>query len=202
MLLVLAAVFFGAFVAIGWFVSAAGEPALFVGWERALDNHSDLVAWWLTWLCYVYVLVPLCLGLIALAVLSPGWRARVIASLVMILAGWAASDLAQKFFRRPRRLDWFVRHETAFSFPSTHATLAVAFYFLWAILLLRSRLPTPLRYGAFGFLTVLAGAICWSRLALGAHYLTDLIGGALLGLALMACALAVAKVVAAPEPRP
>ncbi|MDQ2680077.1 MAG: phosphatase PAP2 family protein [Candidatus Eremiobacteraeota bacterium] len=173
---------------------------MFVQWERALDNHSDLVAWWFTWCCYMYVLGPLCLGLLVLAIASRAWRARALASVCTVLIGWAASDLTQRYFMRPRRLDWFVKHETAFSFPSTHATLAVAFYFLWAILLFRSRLPNWLRYGGFGVLTVLSLGICWSRLALGAHYLTDLFGGALLGLALIAVALSLAKVVAIPEP--
>ncbi len=185
--------------ALGAYVSAHGEPAIFVGWEHALDNHGDLVAWWLTWFCYIYILGPLCVGLLALAVFLPAWRARSVASVCAVLIGWAASDLTQRYFMRPRRLDWFVKHETAFSFPSTHATLAVAFYFLWAILLLRSRLPDLVRYGGFGLLTTLAVGICWSRLALGAHYLTDLIGGALLGLALVASVLSLAKVVAIPE---
>jgi membrane-associated phospholipid phosphatase len=40
-------------------------------------------------------------------------------------------------------------------------------------------------------LILLALAICWSRLALGAHYLTDLAGGALFAIAIVSAAAAV-----------
>jgi membrane-associated phospholipid phosphatase len=43
-------------------------------------------------------------------------------------------------------------------------------------------------------LALLTVAICWSRLALGAHYVTDLLGGALLAIGLVAAGLAVVPI--------
>ena len=99
-------------------------------------------------------------------------------SLVTLLLCWGAVDLAQHLFARPRRLDWVVKHETSFSFPSSHAAIATGFYGLWAWLVARCTLPG--RAVIAGLLVALVLAICWARLALGAHYATDLIGGILL----------------------
>jgi membrane-associated phospholipid phosphatase len=54
-----------------------------------------------------------------------------------------------------------------------------------------SELPRTARATSAALLLLLSIAICWSRLALGAHYVTDLIGGALLGLALICAGLAI-----------
>lgn len=189
------------FAWLGYYVAHNGEPALFVGWESALVNRSTLVAWWLTWSCYVYVLVPVVVALIVVAVRAPRWRGRIAFSLVMLLLCWQGADIAQHLFARPRRLDWVVRHETAFSYPSSHAAIAFGFYGLWAALIRRSELSRTVRTVVPALLLALVLGICWSRLALGAHYLTDLIGGALLACALLSAAMAVLplKAFALPE---
>jgi membrane-associated phospholipid phosphatase len=201
---VVAAIAFAAFFALGWDVTRGGEPALFVPWEHAMEGHSALIAWWLTWSCYVYVLAPLAVIVLAIAWSVPSWRARSIFSVIMLLLCWQGADFFQRYFMRPRRFDWTVKHETAFSYPSSHAAIAVGFYALWAGMLYASDLPPRPRAIAAGSLLVLAVAICWSRLALGAHYLTDLAGGALLAVALVAAALAIVpvKVFASPAGRP
>ena len=147
--------------------------------EASWVNHGTLIAWWLTWCCYVYVLVPLCLLLIAVAVFTRGWRARIAFAIVSLLLSWRAADALQKYFVRPRRLDWVVKHETSFSYPSSHASIVFGFYLLLAVFVWQS----PLRYrrAGAGLIVLLGAGILWSRLALGAHYVTDLVGGALLG---------------------
>ncbi|MBV8372043.1 MAG: phosphatase PAP2 family protein [Candidatus Eremiobacteraeota bacterium] len=105
---------------------------------------------------------------------------------MMLLLCWQLADFTQHYFMRPRRLDWVVKHETAFSYPSSHAAIAFGFYGLWAVMLSASELPRRTRTIASICLLVFVVAICWSRLALGAHYLTDVAGGALLALALVA----------------
>ncbi|MEO6834598.1 MAG: phosphatase PAP2 family protein [Candidatus Tumulicola sp.] len=199
-----AIVAFGLFLALGFYVTRAGEPATLVGWEVALANHSSLIAWWLTWGCYVQALGPIAIVLLVVAWRVPSWRGRIIFSVVALLLCWQGADLFQHFFMRPRRIDWVVRRETAFSYPSSHATIATGFYALWAGMLYVSDLPRPVRTAAPACLLLFALAICWSRLALGAHYFTDILGGALLAVALVSTALAVVpvKVFASPAGRP
>ena len=67
------------------------------------------------------------------------------------------------------------------SFPSGHSTLAVAIYGFLAVLVCAEKPPNKHRL-IYTFSIILALAIIFTRLYLGAHWLTDVIGGALLGL--------------------
>jgi membrane-associated phospholipid phosphatase len=182
-LFVTAAAFAIAFVLLGGEVTRFGEPSVLIALESALVNHSTLIAWWLTWACYPLVLGPLGIVLLIVAWRVPAWRGRILFSLGALLVCWLASDQLQHLFARPRRLDWVVKHETSFAFPSSHATIAVGFYGLWAWLIATSRLPG--RRLVAWLLAALVLGVLWSRLALGAHFATDLIGGAFLAVALV-----------------
>jgi membrane-associated phospholipid phosphatase len=130
----------------------------------------------------------------ALAIVAwrvPGWRTRIIFSLIVLVLCWRGADLLQHVFARPRRLDWIVKHETAFSYPSSHATIAVGFYALWGVMFYLSELRANARKVVGTVLILLAIAICWARLALGAHYITDVVGGALLAVAIVAAGVAI-----------
>jgi len=68
---------------------------------------------------------------------------------------------------------------------------AVVVYGLWSYYFARSDLPQPFRTAlACGFALWGLGVI-WSRLALGAHFVTDLIGGVLFGITMLAIAAAI-----------
>jgi membrane-associated phospholipid phosphatase len=178
----LALVAFGAFIVLGNSVVAHGEPGVFVPWERSLFDHSTLLAWWLTWACYPAVLAPVSIVVLALAWRFSEWRVRLILSVVSLLISWRAADYFQHVFERARPVDWVVKHETTFSYPSSHAAIAMGFYALLALMIFASDWPKTTRTVAGSLLALLSLAICWSRLALGAHYLTDLVGGVLLGM--------------------
>lgn len=192
----LAAILFAAFLALGLAVDRWGEPAPLFAFDRALVGHGATVAWWVTQLARAYTLSALFFALLVVALALRKWRGRILFSLVMLVLSWRAADFFQHVFARPRRLDWVIFHESSFSYPSSHAAIAVAFYGLWAWLLLRDLATKPARAVAAA-LALLALALCWSRLALGAHYVTDVAGGALLGLTLLAAGAAVWPEIAA-----
>jgi len=146
-----------------------------IGWV----NHSTLIAWWLTWFGWIDILLPLAIALAVIAIRFPAWRSRMIFAIVSLLLAWQGTDLFQHFFARPRRLDWIVKHETAFSYPSSHTAIATAFYLLLAVFVARS--PLPGRAWFVSAIAALALGVMWSRLDLGAHYLTDIVGGILWG---------------------
>jgi undecaprenyl-diphosphatase len=100
-------------------------------------------------------------------------------------AGGSRADAAVKagFEReRPVFADPIARRASGFSFPSAHAGASMALYGALAFLLSRDRTSTRTRVGCFAGAALLIGAIGFSRLYLGAHYLSDVLAGFTLGL--------------------
>ena len=158
----------------------------------ALAGHATHVALLFTASCWWYVLVALGVAALALGWLRPDWRARTTFSVVVTLIAWKTSDLLKDVFARTRPAHWFLHHETTYAYSSGHATFAVVVYALWSYLIAASALPRTARIAGATLLAAWACAVVWSRLALGAHWATDLIGGILLGVAMLGLGAAVA----------
>ncbi len=122
-------------------------------------------------------------GLVAMPALIPLlWRGpRRPVALALLLsqgAGLAICLIMQQTVARvrPEHARVLLGQPDCFSFPSGHATLV----FAAAAVLVMSRLPRWLRWGS----VALAAAVAISRVAVGHHWPTDVIGGAVLGLGL------------------
>lgn len=188
-----AIILFAGFLWLGFHVKLHGEPPAMWEFAKSLRGHAVGLAWAFTNAGYAYVLAPLYALTLIIAFVSPRWRLPALLVLCAGLAAWGLADGFQHYFARPRRDDWLIRHEHAFSYPSSHAAISTAFYFFWGLVLLRSRLAAWVRVAAFVLLTALTLGIIWSRLALAAHYPSDVIGGALLGVFLILLALALVR---------
>lgn len=110
-----------------------------------------------------------------------------LAVLITMPAGMALNMLLKLAFARQRPLfDEPLLHLVTFSFPSGHAAYSTMLYGLLAAYVAhrvdrwRWRLASVLACGA------LIGLIAFSRLYLGAHYLTDVVAGILEGVAWLA----------------
>lgn len=69
-----------------------------------------------------------------------------------------------------------------YSFPSGHAMAATAFYGYLIYLLWKSKLNKTYKYIGTIFLILMIFAICFSRIYLGVHYVSDVIAGFILGI--------------------
>lgn len=103
-------------------------------------------------------------------------HAAVSAGLAFLL-GLAANQFILLFVHRVRPYDAGVTHlliapSADWSFPSDHATAAISIVAAFAMQALPRRTIA---------LLVMALLICWSRIYIGTHYLTDIVGGAITG---------------------
>ncbi len=125
------------------------------------------------------------LGLIAAGVfLYRGWRRGALLVIVTLVGAWAIDVGLKLFFGRPRPEPFFDYYPapTSFSFPSGHALFSVCFFGGLAVLLthrLRSRAAQAAVWVAALIVILLIGS---SRVYLGVHYPTDVVGGYAVGL--------------------
>jgi membrane-associated phospholipid phosphatase len=99
---------------------------------------------------------------------------------LVVIGADAITFFGKIFFHRQRPLSGAL-NETDFSFPSGHATIAVAFYGFLAYMLARS--SNKKYHGIIIFLAVLMILLIgYSRLYLGVHFVTDVLAGYLVGL--------------------
>jgi membrane-associated phospholipid phosphatase len=158
---------------------------------RAVAGMFPHVALVFTASCWWQVLVSFGIVGIIVAVLVPALRPRIVFSIVTTLVAWQASDALKNVFARPRPDYWILHHETTASYPSGHAMFAIVVYGLWSYYIATGSLPRGPRIILSSCFALWALAVIWSRLALGAHYVTDVIGGVLFGIMMLAIAVAV-----------
>jgi undecaprenyl-diphosphatase len=157
----------------------------------ALAGEAPHVALVFTASCWFPVLVSFgVIGLIVAAFVR-SWRARILTSVLTTLVFWKVSDALKNAFYRPRPPYWHLIHETSWSYSSGHALFATIVYWLWAYFVWNSDLARPLRITLTTLLALWGCGVIWSRLALGAHYVTDLLGGVLLGIVALSLGAAV-----------
>jgi undecaprenyl-diphosphatase len=183
----------GAALVCGWLGTNVSEapPAGIDLAGRAMAGAAAPLAIVFTASCRWYALVTLGIVAIVFAVAQPAWRGRVAFSVVTTLVAWQASDALKHVFGRLRPEYWIAVRETSASYPSGHAMFAVVVYGLWSYYFASSSLPRAPRFALATLCALWACGVIWSRLALGAHFVTDLAGGALFGLAMLGAAVAV-----------
>ena len=135
-------------------------------------------------------------AVIFLALRAPLWIP--IAILVSQITSQAVIEGVKRLFRRMRPGEWLVRVERGYSYPSGHSSTAVTFFCAWALVVARSPIPNPGRDVLEALLVLWALGVAWSRLALGAHYVTDVIGGWLFGTGWLCLMIALAAHVKGP----
>jgi undecaprenyl-diphosphatase len=170
--------------AFGLLTAAVTRNDFVTNWDRDLnanieDTHSHAVELF-THLGSLWGLLPVCAAATVLLARRRAWAD--ITLLLASLAGAALLNLvAKEAIARPRP----VFHDpsvalTTFSFPSGHTMGTTAVYAALAIIVARRTRYAPLVVAGSAVMIVLVAA---SRVYLGAHYVSDVVGGVLLGLA-------------------
>ena len=163
---------------LGQSVLAGLNPLVFNLLQELRTPFADRVMVSITLLGDGLVLSLLVVGLALWLALKGHWRAAL---------HWLAAYLVTALLTRvlklsaasPRPLELY--GDLALSFPSGHVSMSVAAYGFLALLVARE-LPGPRRWIPYLAATLLCVPIAFSRLYLGVHWLSDVLGGLTLGL--------------------
>jgi undecaprenyl-diphosphatase len=147
-------------------------------WTRTMEFLSDWVWAPLTLRVAVALLVVWLLY-------RRAWRLAIWAS-VTAVAGGLTGVLVKAVVERARpSLPDPVAHAPGYSFPSGHAMTATTSFAVFLLVLL-PLVPRQLRRLCWSFAGVSVVGVGFTRVALGVHWCSDVIGGWLLGLAVVA----------------
>ena len=133
------------------------------------------------------ILIPIGAAFVLAALLTGHVRLALIAALVLIAAG-LFTDAVKDVIARPRPTIDPLVPAPGYSFPSGHTLNSTATYGLLALVAWRTRLPFVTRRAIVAVGVTLPVLVGLSRIALGVHYPTDVLGGWLAGVAFVALA--------------
>jgi len=106
-----------------------------------------------------------------------------IAMLINLVSSILLNQGLKHIFMRERPKELFLIEETGFSFPSGHSSIAIAFYGFLIYIVWKKFQNKKLKYIFITILSSLILLIGISRIYLGVHYFTDVIGGYFITLA-------------------
>ncbi len=130
------------------------------------------------------VMAALAAAIIGWLVWRKAYRAAYAAGFAIIAA--KLFELIIKYgIQRPRPLELSYTGTELFSFPSAHATMAAVIFGVLAVLVCHA-MGRWVRAVVYGGAAALAAMIAFSRLYLGAHWLSDVSAGLLFGLVIVA----------------
>jgi len=188
-----------AFVALAVIVSRHGGLAFDEPFAATLQALPIPVGLWelITSLGGV-ILIPIGVGFVLAALLTGHLRLALIVAVVLI-AALLFTDALKDYIARPRPTADPLVPAPGYSFPSGHTLNSTATYGLLALVAWRSRLPLATRRTAVIVGVTLPVLVGLSRIALGVHYPTDVLGGWLAGVAFVALAATLIRVTGAME---
>jgi membrane protein DedA with SNARE-associated domain/membrane-associated phospholipid phosphatase len=129
--------------------------------------------------------VTACVAAVVVAYLFARRAWRRASGLLIAIAGAAVFvPLFKLLFHRERPIDIYSGAD-ALSFPSGHATLTTVLYGIIAVLVAHDRSPLT-KAGVFSVAVPLIGGVAFSRIYLGAHWMSDVVGGLAFGTAMVA----------------
>ena len=175
-----------AFLVLATLVSRRGALAFDVPLATAIrDLPIQAWAWMLVTTLGGAVAAAVGTVFVVICLLSRRIRLALIVALILI-GQTAFTHVVKEVVERPRPPWPHLVAATGYSFPSGHTTTSTVTYGLLAVVAWRSRLPALARRVAVTAGVLLPFLVGLSRIALGVHYPSDVLGGWLAGIAFVA----------------
>lgn len=193
-------------VAAGWVFGAVAQDV--IAGDDAARLDRPVLDWfvahrepWLTTTMNLLTALGSSGVLLPLVVLAGGWwwwRGRTVRPLIALGLAYIGAELLFQIVkvvtdRQRPSAEFAFRHYTGLAFPSGHATLAAAVFGALAALIAAASSSWRAKVASWAgavFITIVVGV---SRLYLGAHWLTDVLGGWALGAMWLTAVLVIAR---------
>ena len=143
--------------------------------SKFITNTNTIIAKVFTFLGSTLFITILCV----LSIFFKKYRFTIVPN-TLIAVG--ISQALKRIICRPRPIGISLIEETGYSFPSGHSMVSFAFYGLIIYLIYKSKLNKYLKVLLIILFSLIILNIGLSRIYLGVHYATDVIGGFALGL--------------------
>ena len=143
-----------------------------------ISDGATLVMKFITYFGSAYVLIPLT---VLLFVLTKNKKLNILIGSNLLLVTFL-NQFLKIVFQRPRPEEYRLISESGYSFPSGHSMVSMAFYGLLIYIVYRYVKNVYVKYGLMVILFMLILFIGISRIYLGVHYTSDVMGGFLLSI--------------------
>ena len=109
------------------------------------------------------------------------------------------NQLLKRILRRPRPTEFRIVEESGYSFPSGHSMVSMAFYGYLIYLIYRYIKNKYIKWSLIVLLSILICLIGISRIYLGVHYTSDVLGGFLLSISYLVVYISLIKKILSEE---
>ena len=109
------------------------------------------------------------------------------------------NQLLKRILRRPRPTEFRIVEETGYSFPSGHSMVSMVFYGYLIYLIYRYIKNKYIKWSLIVLLSILICLIGISRIYLGVHYTSDVLGGFLLSISYLVVYISLIKKILSEE---
>ena len=92
------------------------------------------------------------------------------------------NQLLKRILQRPRPTEYRIIEETGYSFPSGHSMISMAFYGYLIYLIYKHVKNKYIKWTLIALISILICSIGVSRIYLGVHYTSDVLGGFLISI--------------------